>query len=191
MIDISENIIRLLADKNEKAIDLIYENYGSNLYGFVLKMVNDEALAQDIIQDSFVKIWKNSEKYDPKKARLFTWMLNICRNQAIDRIRSRKLKPTSEIQDDNLNVGTYGITQLNVDHVDIREKVEMLEDKYKEVVEVLFFRGMTQKEASDFMGIPLGTVKSRLKIALRELNKIYQYKKNVISILLAIVWMIK
>lgn len=191
MIDIAQHIIHKLQNSDHTAIDLIYDNYGANLYGLIYKIVGDEEIAKDVMQDAFVKIWKKSHTYDPKKAKLFTWLLNICRNQAIDKLRSLNRNKRNKIQMEAENVNTYKVVQLNEEHMDLQEQVEKLEDKYKEVVEYLFFQGYTQAEASKKLGIPLGTVKSRLKIAVRELQKIFQYKKNVISILAALVWMIR
>ena len=184
------DIIQLLLDKNEKAIDLIYDDYGPNLYGYILKMMDDEIVAQDILQESFIKIWKNAQQYDPKKSRLFTWLLTICRNTAIDRLRSIKNKREKKNQMAEQVVYNEKISSLNVDHLDLKEKVAGLEDKYKSIIDVLFFMGMTQKEASDFLEIPIGTVKSRLRIALRELQKIYAFKQNEINALVLLLWMI-
>jgi len=191
MKDNSNHIISLLLKKDEQAIDLIYQHYSANMYGYILKIVQDEQLAQDILQESFVKIWKNSDRYDFKKARLFTLILNICRNLAIDKLRARKRYLTDDNQSIRTDVHNYSITQLNVDQIDLREKVDTLEIKYKQIIEVLFFRGMTQREASEYLKLPLGTVKTRFKIALRELKKIFDQNKNDIGILLGIVWMIR
>ena len=191
MNNISDHITSLLVQKDDRAIDLIYDHYSANLYGYVLRMVDDEELASDIIQESFVKIWKNATKFNPQKAKLFTWMLNICRNLAIDKLRSRKRNLTVDIQTEGSNVYKYGLSYLNVEHLDLKEKIEALDVKYKDVIEVLFFKGMTQREASEYLDIPLGTVKTRLKIALRELQKIFKYKRESLGILLPILWMIK
>jgi len=191
MKDISIHITNLLLKKDEQAIDLIYDHYGANLYGYILKIVNDEQLAQDVLQESFVKLWKNIDKYDPNKSRLFTWMMNICRNLSIDKLRASKRYLTDDIQKLDSDVYNYKATQFNVDQIDLKEKVEALETKYKDVIEVLFFKGMTQREASDYLDVPLGTIKTRLKIALRELQKIFLYNKNKISILFGFAWMIR
>ena len=184
----SEHIIALLQRKDEKAIDLIYDAYGENLYGYLFQMLGSENEAQDVMQDSFVKIWRYAERYDPQKSRLFTWLLSICRNTAIDLIRKKKNINHSEIQE-QLNHVYNTTTETQPDTMDIRKHLDALDAKYREVVYLLFFQGYTQKEASDHLGIPLGTVKTRLKIAIRELNKVYSFNKNNLSLLILLLWM--
>ena len=170
---IEKNIIRLLKEGDKKAQNLLYENYSNSLFGVALKITNDEALAKDALQESFVKIWKNSHKYDPTKAKLFTWLYRITRNTAIDKIRSFKNRNSKEVQIENSNIYTLPTSSLNQDVIDLKQHVEKLDLKYKTVLNALYFDGMTQQEASDELNIPLGTIKSRLKIALRELKKVY------------------
>lgn len=166
-------IIELLEKKDEKAITLLYDHYADRLYGVALQMVKDEDLAQDVLQESFIKIWKKSDTYDPTKAKLFTWLLRVVKNTAIDKIRSSSKKTKKEIQIDASDVYDIGIKSINPDEIDVKEHLESIEEKYKIVLEALFFEGMTQQEASEELDIPLGTVKSRLKIGLRELRKYY------------------
>ncbi len=170
---LEKHIVELLQERNEKAISLLYENYSDTLYGVAFKVVKDEMLAQDVLQESFIKIWKKAETYDPTKAKLFTWLFRITRNTAIDKLRSGKSKSDKEIQIDVSDVHNVGIEGLNPDLMDIRENLKKIDSKYKIVLEALFFESMTQQEASDELEIPLGTIKSRLKIGLRELRKIY------------------
>ncbi|WP_047419317.1 RNA polymerase sigma factor [Cellulophaga sp. Hel_I_12] len=170
---LEKHIIELLQERNEKAISLLYENYSDTLYGVAYKVVKNEALAQDVLQESFVKIWKKSDTYDPTKAKLFTWLFRITRNTAIDKLRSGKTKQDKEIQIDVSDVYKVGVDAVNPDFIDMRENLLKIDLKYQIVLEALFFEGMTQQEASEELDIPLGTIKSRLKIGLRELRKIY------------------
>ncbi len=170
---LEKTIVELLQERNEKAISLLYENYGNTLYGVAHKVVRNDELAQDVLQESFVKIWKKSDTYDPSKAKLFTWLFRITRNTAIDKLRSVNTKKDKEIQIDVSDVYNLGIEGIKPDLIDVRENLTKIEEKYQIVLEALFFEGMTQQEASDELNIPLGTIKSRLKIGLRELRKIY------------------
>ncbi|MEO2053656.1 RNA polymerase sigma factor [Flagellimonas beolgyonensis] len=170
---IERHIVSLLAEKDDKAISLLYENYGDTLYGVAYKVVKDEDLAQDVLQESFIKIWKKADSYDASKAKLFTWLFRITRNTAIDKLRSLSNKADKEVQIDVSNVYKVGVEGISPEHLDIQENLDKLEEKYRIVLEALFFEGMTQQEASEELDIPLGTIKSRLKIGLRELGKIY------------------
>jgi RNA polymerase sigma-70 factor (ECF subfamily) len=170
---LEKHIVELLAERNEKAISLLYDNYSDTLFGVAYKVVKDEDVAQDVLQESFVKIWKKADSYDASKAKLFTWLFRITRNTAIDKLRSISTKSDKEIQIDVSDVYNLGVRGIIPELMDVQENLDKIEPKYKEVLEALFFEGMTQQEASDELDIPLGTIKSRLKIGLRELRKIY------------------
>jgi RNA polymerase sigma-70 factor (ECF subfamily) len=170
---IERHIVELLQAQDERAIGLLYDHYADALFGVAIKVTKDDALAQDVLQDSFVKIWKNAHKYDAEKARLFTWLFRVVQNTAIDAVRSRQRKMNKEIQTQDSNVYHIPTTTLAIEHLDIQTHANGLEEKYKVVIDALFFQGMTQQEASDELNIPLGTVKSRLKIGLRELRKLF------------------
>ncbi|MEK6151684.1 RNA polymerase sigma factor [Flavobacteriaceae bacterium 3-367] len=170
---LEKHIVELLEERNEKAISLLYEHYGDTLYGVAHKVLRDQELAQDVLQESFVKIWKKSDSYDSTKAKLFTWLFRITRNTAIDKLRSTNTKTDREIQMDVSDVYNLGVDSIRPEFMDVRENLDKIESKYQIVLEALFFQGMTQQEASEELDIPLGTIKSRLKIGLRELRKIY------------------
>jgi RNA polymerase sigma-70 factor (ECF subfamily) len=170
---LEKHIVELLQERNEKAISLLYDHYADTLLGVANKVVRDPELAQDVLQESFVKIWKKADSYDPSKAKLFTWLFRITRNTAIDKLRSVNTKTDREIQMDVSDVYNLGVDSIKPEFLDVQENLDKIEEKYQIVLEALFFQGMTQQEASDELDIPLGTIKSRLKIGLRELRKIY------------------
>jgi len=170
---IEKDIVYLLERGDKKAITLLYEHYADSLYGVIKKIISDEDLAQDVLQETFVKIWRYAKKYDANKAKLFTWLYRIAYNTAIDKVRSQKNKNNKEVQIETSSVYKITTNQLNDEVLDIQKHLNTLEKKYQIVLNALFFEGMTQQEASDELDIPLGTIKSRLKIGLRELKKIY------------------
>ncbi|WP_308990555.1 RNA polymerase sigma factor [Mariniflexile litorale] len=170
---IEKEIVSLLERGDKKAITILYENYADALYGVIKKIIIDDDTAQDVLQESFVKIWRYSKKYDSSKAKLFTWLYRIAYNTAIDKVRSQKNKDSKEVQIDKSSVYKISADELNQDVMDMQKHLSTLDEKYQIVINALFFEGMTQQEASDELNIPLGTIKSRLKIGLRELKKIY------------------
>lgn len=170
---IEKEIVSLLQRGDKKAIHLLYENYADALYGVIRKIIADEDTAQDVLQETFVKIWRYSKKYDASKAKLFTWLYRIAYNAAIDKARSLKTKTDNEVQIETSSVYKIRSNELNQDVLDIKKHLNSLDEKYQIVLHALFFEGMTQQEASEELDIPLGTIKSRLKIGLRELKKIY------------------
>lgn len=173
---IEKEIVNLLEQGDKKAITLLYENYADALLGVIKKIITDDNVAQDVLQESFVKIWRYSKKYDASKAKLFTWLYRIAYNTAIDKVRSLKNKSGKEVQLEKSAVYKITSGELNQDVLDIKKHLSSLDEKYQIVINALFFEGMTQQEASDELNIPLGTIKSRLKIGLREMRKIYNPK---------------
>lgn len=170
-----EDIIALLKEQDKSAISLLYDQYAATLFGIVLRIVRSETLAEDAVQDAFVKVWHHRTNYDESKGTLFTWLLNIARNTAIDKIRSAEFRQSSKIQtlDPSVYNGEGLSIEFNPDCIGLDKIVKKLEEKYRIIVELIFFRGFTQNEVTEHLDIPLGTVKSRLRIALRELRKYF------------------
>ncbi len=170
-----EHIISLLDEQDKKAISFLYDRYAATLYGIVLRIVRLESLAEDTVQETFVKAWRNRKSYDVSKGTLFTWLLNIARNAAIDKTRSAEFRHNSKIR--TLDAAVYngeGLSvEFNPDYIGLDKIVKKLEEKYRIIVELIFFKGFTQNEVMEHLDIPLGTVKSRLRIALRELKKYF------------------
>ena len=105
---IEKEIVSLLEKGDKKAINLLYENYADALFGVIKKIISDDDIAQDVLQESFVKIWRYAKKYDASKAKLFTWLYRIAYNTAIDKVRSLKNKSGKEVQIETSSV--YKIT---------------------------------------------------------------------------------
>lgn len=171
--NLEDQITQLLKEGDQHALNLLYEHYSAALFGSIIKVTNNQALAEDALQETFVKVWRYADKYDCKKAKLFTWLFRIARNTAIDKLRSHNLKFHKEVQIDKSDVYILPSTSLNQDVIDLKAQLSKIEEKYQIVLNALFFEGMTQQEASEELDIPLGTIKSRLKIGLRELKKFY------------------
>lgn len=167
-----EELINLLKKDSQEGISILYDNYSSALYGVITKIVRSEEIAQDILQDAFVKIWKNFSSYDSSKGRLFTWMINIARNRAIDYIRSKDFKNRNLNDYDTNNAELSGITsEINIDQIGLKETVNLLDPKLKVIIDTIYLKGYTQAETAEHLNIPLGTVKSRVRSALIELRK--------------------
>ncbi|MEN0005465.1 MAG: sigma-70 family RNA polymerase sigma factor [Bacteroidota bacterium] len=182
---IEEHIIQLLQQNDKKAMGLLYDHYAASLYGIILKVVQSETIAQDVLQDAFIKIWQNGDKYDRSKGKLFTWLLNIARNLAIDKTRSANFRQKRKIQSlDELVITQKGPSVENKpEHIGLGSVIAKLEEKYRIIIDLIYFQGYTQKEVEEHLGIPLGTVKSRVRIALRELRKTFE-EHNVTLLLL-------
>lgn len=176
---VSESVlIDKLAQRDQQAFQWLYDQYSPALYGVVLRIVRDDDQAADLLQDIFVKIWKNLDAYDASKGRLFTWMLNIARNTAIDSLRSRKTQPFAAIRTDEENVHIvdrqHNTEQPNPDHIGIKEVVNQLRPERKQLIDLVYFGGYTHEEAAEELNLPLGTVKTRVRAALQELKQLFK-----------------
>ncbi|NRA47904.1 MAG: sigma-70 family RNA polymerase sigma factor [Phaeodactylibacter sp.] len=170
-----EHLMRRLQQKDKSAISELYDDYAPSLYGIALRIVHSEAIAQDVVQETFIKAWKNAAAYNREKGTLFTWLLNITRNGAIDKTRSaafRRRQHAVPVDEKVKNDHELSVVQ-NTDHIGLRTFVDQLEGKYREIIELAYFQGYTQQEIADHLDLPIGTVKSRIRIGLRELRKIF------------------
>lgn len=164
----------MLHQKQEGAVTLLYEHYSPALYNIILQVVGQESIAEEALQDAFLKIWEKAEQYDPAKGRFFTWMARICRNTAIDALRSSQFKQgrkTDSLPDSVYTDETFSEAPELGDPA-LRKIVGMMDENSRKVIDLLFFKNYTQSEASELLGIPLGTIKSRSRKALMELREI-------------------
>ncbi len=166
-------LVLLLKQRSQHVFSYLYDNYAGALLTIIRNIVSDEELANDVLQEVFVKVWKQIESYDSTKGRLFTWMLNIARNASIDTIRSKGYQNSQqnrELTEDVYIAG--GTSEMRIDQIGLRKVVHSLKQEYKVLVELSYFQGYTQDEIAKMLGIPLGTVKTRLRTALIQLREI-------------------
>jgi RNA polymerase sigma factor (sigma-70 family) len=172
-----DELVHLLRQKDEGAFSYLYDNYAAALNGVIFKLVENKALGEDILQEAFLKIWNNFAGYDPRKGRLFTWMLNITRNLTIDTLRSKGYNKQQKISSDENSVSNVADSTAGIDKFDsigLRKQLDSLKPGQRSIIELAYFYGFTQDEISKEMGIPLGTVKTRMRTALIELRKLVQ-----------------
>ncbi len=173
-----EELIALLRQKNQKAFSYLYDNYSRAMYGVIFNIVKNDNDAEDILQNAFLKIWNNFEAYKEEKGRLFTWMLNLVRNTAIDFTRTTAAKVGAKIQTIDHNV--YEVNKqhqqkASYDHIGLRAAVNDLEEEHQAIIELAYYQGYTQEEIAAKLNMPLGTVKTRVRQAITYLrNKIVQ-----------------
>ena len=128
-------------------------------------------MAKDVLQESFIKIWTSIESFDPKRGRLFTWCLNISRNLSIDKIRRSDYKAINQnIEESVYIVDSRESTETATDAIGIKTIVDKLEPDLRVLIEGAYFLGYTQQELSEMLDIPLGTVKSRMRLAMSKLR---------------------
>ncbi|WP_338374910.1 RNA polymerase sigma factor [uncultured Flavobacterium sp.] len=169
-----EELIKELLKKDDKSFTLLYDNYSKSLYGVIYNLIRNTEEAEDVLQEVFVKIWKNIDSYNESKGRLYTWMLNIARNSSIDKLRSKNFNNSQK----NLSADNFvhvledsSKTTNRIDAIGIKEFIMKLKPKCIQIIDLLFFKGYTQQEASDELEMPLGTVKTNNRNCMNELRK--------------------
>lgn len=167
-----QEIVLLLLQQNEKGFNYLYDNYAAAIYGIINKVVAETEYANEVLQDVFVKIWKNIKQFDPEKGRLYTWMINLARNTAIDFIRSKGFQNEQKNQSipEFVSDSEQYATTPKVDHIGIKEVLLQLKQEWRELIELAYFKGYTQQEIAERLDIPIGTVKTRTRNALIELK---------------------
>ena len=173
-VSIDEQIINLLQAKDKRALHLIYEHYAAVLINVILRVVCDKPMAEDVFQEALLKTWKNGHTYDAEKGGLFTWLTRVCRNAAIDKTRSKDFKQTerSKTAIDLVSITGLGNREEEVEHLYMHQLVDQLPVIQRKLIDLAYFQGYTQKEIAEKLDMPLGTVKTRIRLALKHLRSI-------------------
>lgn len=143
------------------------------MLGVIARILKKEELAEEVLQDVFLKVWDKIESYDPSKGRLFTWMLNIARNQAIDKTRSKEFskgKKTGDIDNFVNRIDREGYVEQKVESIGLPELLKVLPDDQRFIIDQHYLKGYTQAEIAEEFNLPLGTVKTRMRLAMKELR---------------------
>jgi RNA polymerase sigma factor (sigma-70 family) len=156
-------------------LDYLYNHYSGALYGVIFRIIRKDEIAEEVLQDVFIRAWDRFEQYDASKGRLFTWLLNVARNQAIDKTRSKEISKENKTRnvDDLVNTVDAGaFTEQPVDTIGLKEVLNLLPEEQKFVVDYLYLKGYSQSALAEKFNIPLGTVKTRLRLAMQQLRNI-------------------
>jgi RNA polymerase sigma factor (sigma-70 family) len=167
-------LVTLLKSRDKKAFEQLYDRFSGALYTVICQIVPDRDMANDVLQDVFVNIWRRIESYDATKGRLYTWLLNIARNASIDTVRSKGYQNSlrnRELDTDNETAMAAQTVQQDVDHIGLKKVIGRLKPEQRLMIELAYFQGYTHDEISKACDIPLGTVKTRIRTALIELRQ--------------------
>lgn len=174
--DISEDqLVDLLVTKDRSAMEFLYENYSAALFGVIFRIVRDSTLAEDVLQEVFIKIWNKIYSYDSVKGSLFTWMLNIARHLAIDKTRSKEInkkRKTDSLQNYVYLDNDLKASEQNIDGIGLESVIKELTEDQRILLDLVYYQGYTQSEAAEELKLPLGTVKTRLRNTILQLRKV-------------------
>ena len=177
-----KTLIQQLQRQDERALSLLYDKYSGAIYSVILKIIRDEGEAQNILQDTFMTVWDKADSYDAEKGRFYTWVYRIAKNKTLNVLR--KYDPL--IQTDNFSVYSFKEDPVSIDqkYLELNGSVTQLESHHKEAIELVYFKGLTHREAHEVMDVPLGTFKSYIRQALKQLRIIYGSTLGVLLLIL-------
>ena len=166
-------LIASLRKKDDEAFSYLYEHYSGALYGVIKQIVGDAELGNDVLQETFVNIWRRIDSYDESKGRLFTWMLNVARNAAIDKTRSKGFQQ-SQRQIPLDGEAVQPSVRPGIDDYGLKKLILKLKDEQRLLIDLSYFQGYTHEQIATALHIPLGTVKTRIRSALTQLRALMQ-----------------
>ncbi len=175
-----------LINRDPQVIAELIDIYGDAIYGAILRLVKLESVAQEVFQDTFTKVWQKGDSYNPDAGRIYTWIMRIARNNSLNYLHSKAAKKSQKIQGDEklVYMSDHARCADSMECCDMKGAIAQLDQKYAMIIEHIYYRGYTHQELSDEYNIPIGTIKSRIKIGLRELKKIYDFKLSQVVIVL-------
>jgi RNA polymerase sigma-70 factor (ECF subfamily) len=178
-VDMSDEVLLAkIAEKDRLALGALYDRYGRRVFALSARMLNDPQASEEVTQDVFMSVWRRVTSYKPGRGKVTTWLFSIAHNRTIDELRKRLRDRSRENQniDDHVNIkeetalpAEQVIAQSEFDMV--KEAMQRLPEEQRRVVEMSYFGGYTQVEISEMTGQPLGTVKTRMRLALRKLRE--------------------
>jgi RNA polymerase sigma factor (sigma-70 family) len=169
-----------LKNNDQQVFAQMYQQFSPPLYAFIVSRVKDTEVAENLLQDVFVKAWRNASQYDPAKGRLFIWMYKICSNCCIDYLRSKQHRINSQSVysgDKSDSLRHYVAVGLMPDRIGLHNMLNKLSTDEREVLELVYFKGFTQAEVAGLKNIPLGTVKTRCSRAIKKLRSFFDYNQ--------------
>lgn len=169
-------MVDALQSGDARALEKLYRLYAPSLLGIIYKITRHDEMAEDILQESFIKIWKSICQYNSDKGRLFTWMARLCTNTAIDQLRSRKEKNSSKnesLENLILEVNKEHQDNYNPETIDLRNLLKLLSPVQTKILNLIYFEGYTQVEVAEELAIPIGTIKTRVRKAMQILRSYY------------------
>ena len=172
-----KELVRCIVEGDADAIAELFDRYSGMLTALSLRILHDPADAEEILQETFLQVWKQAGRYDPKRSSVSTWLVLITRSRSIDRLRSRQVKlrtataARQENPDSHTSPKGVGNVLMQERRRRLQEEMAKLPSEQRQVLELAFYGGMTQSEIAEQTSIPLGTVKTRTLLAMKKLRQ--------------------
>lgn len=173
-------LMRLVVSRQQEALSELYDRFGRLVYSIGLNAGGQAELAEEITQDVFLRVWQRAETYRPEQGKVVTWLSQVARNRAIDMIRQRSIRaeahsiswddlPNFDLPDDS---DIESVSDLNQLALHVRQAVAGLPEDQRRALALAYFQGLTHQEIADLLGEPLGTIKTRIRLAMQKLRQI-------------------
>ena len=170
-----EAIVALAARSDDVAFAELYDRYGRVAYGLALRVLRDEALAEDAVQEAFLAIWRGASRFIPERAKASTWILTLVHRRAVDLVRREERRRAEPLEDTDLagaESSAEDVAWLRFERERVQEALRQLPDQQREAIELAYYGGFTQSELAERLGQPLGTIKSRMFAGLTRLSEL-------------------
>jgi RNA polymerase sigma-70 factor (ECF subfamily) len=156
------------------AVNVLYVRYGKLAYSLAVRILGDPGRAEEVVQDAFVRVWKRASSFDPTRGSLRTWLLTVVRNRAVDYLRgtsheSQELELLVELRAEGEGSDPWREVSQSLERKAVRDGLSVLPSEQRQAVELAYFGGCSQQEISRMVNVPLGTIKSRTRLALEKL----------------------
>ena len=182
-------VLGLIADKDRGALECLYDRYSNSIYSLAMHMLRDSGAAEEVTQDVFFNVWRRAASYDSQRGSVTAWLFSIAHHRTIDELRRRRreqthVQPGVDLDNRPSENGSYGdplkYTSGKFDRGQLEEAMVTLRPEQREIVMLAYFGGLTHSEIANQLGQPLGTVKTRMRLALRKLREVLgtQYKER-------------
>ena len=170
-----EAVVALTARSDEVALAELYDRYGRAAYALAVRVLRDEALAEDAVQDAFLAVWRGASRFIPERAKASTWIMTLVHRRAVDLVRReerRRADPLPETEPDSGGPSAADSTWLHLERERVQAALRQLPDQQREALELAYYGGFTQSELAERLGEPLGTIKSRMFAGLARLREL-------------------
>jgi RNA polymerase sigma-70 factor (ECF subfamily) len=172
-----------VAQGNRDAFAALYDRHASRVFGLALQMLGEQMAAEEVTQDTFMKLWTRADTFSPKKGALLAWLLTITRRTALDRIRLENRRPDFNNPNDPQNTWR----KLASSHSGTQEArwrslyfaLQDLPQEQGQVIKLAYYHGMSQSQMAEYLELPLGTVKTRIRLGMAKLRRIWQFDGSI------------
>ena len=170
-----EALVALAARSEQSALAELYDRFGRPAYGLALRILRDESLAEDAVQEAFLTLWRTSARFVPERGKASTWILTLVHRRAVDLVRREERRRSDALEQAPEQVSRDAVDEeawLRLQRERVQDALRKLPDQQREAIELAYYGGFTQSELAERLGQPLGTIKSRMFMGLARLREL-------------------